>query len=192
MIYLTLFWEFFKVGLFTFGGGYAMIPLVKELVLNFKWLTENEFFEFIGVCESTPGPIAVNMATYVGSMQAGFWGSVMATLGVVLPSFIIILLIAAIIKNFISNKYFQGFIGGVNPVVISLIISTGIVFLFKAIGYVSLTEFNFNLVSLIVLCAITAIYFLVKLIWHKKMPASLVILTSAVLGIGISVLANLF
>ena len=90
MILFTLFIEFFKIGLFTIGGGYAMIPLVKETVLNYNWLSESEFYDFIGICESTPGPIAVNMATYVGSTQGGILGSICATLGVILPSFIII------------------------------------------------------------------------------------------------------
>ena len=71
-IYLLLFLEFFKIGLFTFGGGYAMIPLVKETVLNYSWLTESEFYNFIGICESTPGPIAINMATYIGAKQGDF------------------------------------------------------------------------------------------------------------------------
>ena len=75
MIYLLLFLEFLKIGLFTFGGGYAMIPLIRETVVARMWLTENEFYDFIGICESTPGPIAINMATYVGSTQAGFLGA---------------------------------------------------------------------------------------------------------------------
>ena len=108
MIYLKLFYEFFLIGLFTFGGGYAMIPLVRELVLDNNWLTEPEFYDFIGVCESTPGPIAVNMATYIGANEGGILGSICATLGVVLPSFIIILIIAMISKKFIKNKYVQG------------------------------------------------------------------------------------
>ena len=103
MIYLELFYEFFIIGLFTFGGGYAMIPLIKETVLTNEWLTIDEFYRFVGVCESTPGPIAVNMATYVGSTQGGFLGSICATLGVVLPSFIIILLIAMLLKNFVKK-----------------------------------------------------------------------------------------
>ena len=100
MIYLLLFLEFLKIGLFTFGGGYAMIPLIRETVVARMWLTENEFYDFIGICESTPGPIAINMATYVGSTQAGFLGAVCATIGVILPSFIIIILIASILKHF--------------------------------------------------------------------------------------------
>ena len=103
MIYLWLFLEFFKIGLFTFGGGYAMIPLIKEVVLKYEWLTEAQLIDFIGVCESTPGPIAINMATFVGSSQAGIAGAAIATLGVVLPSFIIILLVASILKKFIKN-----------------------------------------------------------------------------------------
>lgn len=104
MIYLYLFLEFLKIGLFTIGGGYAMIPLIKETVLNYSWLTEEEFTNLIGICESTPGPIAINMATYVGSTQGGLLGSLVSTLGVVLPSFIIIVLIAAVFHKFTSNK----------------------------------------------------------------------------------------
>ena len=94
MIYLKLFYEFFKIGLFTFGGGYAMIPLVRDTAINSGWLLADEFSSLIAVCESTPGPVAINMATYIGSLQGGILGSACATLGVVLPSFIIILLIA--------------------------------------------------------------------------------------------------
>ena len=122
MIYLLLFFEFFKIGLFTFGGGFAMIPLVEEVVLQHNWLSESAFYNFIGVCESTPGPIAINMATYVGSMQGGLLGSIVATLGVVLPSFIIILIIASVLKKFTDNKYFKAFIKGVKPVVVALIL----------------------------------------------------------------------
>ena len=82
-----LFYIFFKLGLFTFGGGYAMIPNIKQVVIEKKkWLTEDEVLEIIAIAESTPGPIAINMATYIGNKQKGFWGSVLATLGVILPS----------------------------------------------------------------------------------------------------------
>ena len=103
----TLFIEFFKIGLFTFGGGYAMIPLVREVVLKYNWMSEETFANFIGVCESTPGPIAVNMATFVGSTVEGFFGSVLATLGVVLPSMIIIILILTLLRTLIQNKHFN-------------------------------------------------------------------------------------
>ena len=150
LIYWLLFFEFFKIGLFTIGGGYAMIPLIRQVVLKYNWATENEFYNFLGVCESTPGPIAVNMATYIGSTQGGILGSILATLGVVLPSFIIIILIAAILKNLVKNKYFQAFLNGVKPVVIGLITSTGLMLLIKCIGFNSLNSFTFDYKSLIV------------------------------------------
>ena len=94
MTYLTLFWTFFKIGLFTFGGGYAMLPLIQQYVLGFGWLSEEELVNFVAVSESTPGPFAINIATYVGSSQAGVLGAFFTTLGVVLPSFIIIFIVA--------------------------------------------------------------------------------------------------
>lgn len=183
MIYLWLFIEFFKVGLFTFGGGYAMIPLIEELVFERNWLTETEFYNFIGVCESTPGPIAVNMATYIGSVQGGLLGSIVATLGVIMPSFLIILLIASVLKNFTENKYFKSFIKGVKPVVVALILSTGFILLAKEIGYVSRTQFNFKLESCIIFLLIFAVYLFVKLVLKKKLSAVKIILISAGLGI---------
>lgn len=188
MILWTLFIEFFKIGLFTIGGGYAMIPLVRETVLNYGWLPEGEFYDFLGICESTPGPIAINMATYVGSVHGGILGSFCATMGVVLPSFIIILLIASILKNFTDNKYFKGFIEGVKPVVIALITATGVTLLIKCIGFISLKEFEFNPVSTIVLALITAIYFIFNRFTKKKLSTIMLIVISAVLGIVISLI----
>ncbi len=188
MIYLILFLEFFKIGLFTFGGGYAMIPLVKETVLKHGWLNEHQFYNFIGVCESTPGPIAINMATYVGSVQGNLLGAICATLGVVLPSFIIIVLIAIVLKKFIKNKYFQMFLSGIKPVILGLILSTGLILVFKAIGYTSLGAFNFDLKSFILLCTITIIFIVYKLIRKKKMNTILLIVTSAILGILINII----
>ena len=93
MIYVQLFLNFLMIGALSFGGGYGMISLVRETVLSHGWLTESEFLSFIAVSESTPGPLAVNMATFIGASQAGLAGSFAATVGVVLPSFVIILLI---------------------------------------------------------------------------------------------------
>lgn len=183
MIYLLLFFEFFKIGLFTFGGGFAMIPLVEEVVLKHNWLSESAFYNFIGVCESTPGPIAVNMATYVGSMQGGLLGSILATLGVVLPSFIIILIVASVLKKFTDNKYFKAFIKGVKPVVVALILSVGVILLAKSIGYVSIHEFSFDLINIIIFALVCAIFWGVKLIFKKKITTIPLILISAGLGI---------
>ncbi|MBR2988112.1 MAG: chromate transporter [Clostridia bacterium] len=185
MIYLTLFLEFFKIGLFTFGGGYAMIPLVAETVVGHGWMSESAFYSFLGVCESTPGPIAINMATYVGSTQGGLLGSIVATLGVITPSFIIILVIASLLKNLTNNRFFKAFIKGVNPVVVALILSTAVILLAKAIGYISISEFVFDLCSLVIFAVLCALYFLYKLIFKKKMPTLIIIALSAGLGIAI-------
>lgn len=183
MIYWYLFIEFLKIGLFTFGGGYAMLPLIKEVVLKYSWLTEEQFFDFIGVCESTPGPVAINMATYIGSMQGGFLGSLIATFAVVLPSFIIILLVASILKKFINNRFFQQALLGIKAVIIGLIFSTGITLLIKLLGFESLTIFNFNFSSLIILLCLFILYTLFYKIKKVKINAIALILTSAGLGI---------
>lgn len=115
---LTLFWTFFKIGAFTFGGGYAMIPLIqREVVENHKWLDDDDIMSVIAISESTPGPIAINMATFVGYRTAGILGSTMATIGVVLPSFVIILLVSGILREFyhldVVRYAFEGIRAGV-------------------------------------------------------------------------------
>ncbi len=188
MIYLTLFLEFFKIGLFTFGGGYAMIPLVEETVLQHTWLSQTEFYNFIGVCESTPGPIAINMATYVGAVQGGPLGSILATLGVVLPSFLIILLIASVMKSFTETRGFRGFMRGVQPVISALILSTGLLLLAKAIGYISLAAFSVNWIAITIMSLLVGIYWLLLKVFKKKLSAIQLILLSAGLGIAVSLL----
>lgn len=183
MTLITLFLEFFKVGLFCFGGGFGMIPLIEETVLQHGWLTQTQFYDFVGVCESTPGPIAVNMATYVGAAQAGLLGSIAATVGVVLPSFLIIVLIAAVLKNFTKNKYFKGFLKGVKPVIIALILSTGVTLFAGSVT---------NWVPMIIFGLLCLIYFGAKHLLGKKISSVALILISAALGIGVSVIANLF
>ena len=185
-IYLILFFEFFMIGLFTIGGGYAMIPLVRELVLKYNWMSETEFYNFLGVCESTPGPIAINMATYVGSTQGGLLGSIVSTLGVVLPSFIIIILVASILKKVIKNKYFQAFLNGVKPVVIALIFGTGLMLVIKCIGFVNINEFSFDFISFIIFILIAFIFYFTKYVFKKKLNAISLILISASLGLLIS------
>ena len=134
MIFLELFLTFLKIGAFTFGGGYAMLPLIREEVLAHGWIGESELVDFVAVSESTPGPFAVNMATYVGSETGGFFGAVCATLGVVLPSFIIILIVAKIYDKFKNSKVVKGCMSGLKPAVVGLIgatlVSIGITVLF--------------------------------------------------------------
>ncbi len=189
MIYLRLFYEFFKIGLFTFGGGYAMIPLVQDVVVSNEWLALEEFKAMLGVCESTPGPVAINMATYIGSIQGGFFGSLCATFGVVLPSFIIILLIASILNKFAENKFLKNFIRGVKPIVTALILSTGLILLAECIGMnIQEFKFNFNYVSIIVFVIIITIYMVFTKAFKKKISAIYLILISAVLGIVLSLI----
>ena len=123
----TLFWTFFKIGLFTFGGGYAMIANVRDVVVEkYGWLTEDEFVEIIAIAESTPGPIAINMATYVGYKKRGVLGSALATLGVVLPSVIIIYTVSLFLDAFMQNKYVRYAFEGIKCGVGFLIIKAGI------------------------------------------------------------------
>jgi chromate transporter len=184
MIYLQLFLTFFKIGLFTFGGGYAMIPLVLENVTANNWMSEEFFYELLGICESTPGPIAVNMATFVGSEQGGLLGSFCATLGVVLPSFIIILIIAALFKNFAENHFVKSAFLGMRPVIVGLIGSTGITL---AVQNVCPQFFGFNFENadwflLILMAALFVLRYLWKK-WRKKaISPILLIAISAVMG----------
>lgn len=127
-----LFWTFFKVGLFTFGGGYAMIAQIREIVIEKKnWLSEDELLEVIVVAESTPGPIAINLATYVGYKRRGIRGSLMATLGVVLPSLVIIFLISLFLDAFMENRFVQYAFVGIQCAVAFLILKAGLTMLRK-------------------------------------------------------------
>ena len=191
MIFLELFLSFFKVGLFCFGGGYGMLPLMEETVVAKGWLTAEQFYDFVGVCESTPGPIAVNMATYVGSVTGGPLGSIVATLGTVLPAFIIILIIASILKNFTENKYFKGFLKGVKPVVSALILSTGTGLLANALGFFFTPAFTPDLRSMVIFPLLLGIYFAVKKRWKKKLSSIWLIAISACLGIAVCSVAEL-
>lgn len=138
--------------------------------------------QIITIAESTPGPIAINLATYVGYQRHKILGSLCATIGVVLPSFIIIILIAAILKNFIKNKYFQGFLDEIKPVIIALILGTGITLLLNNIGLKNL-NFDFNIYSLIFFIIVTVLYYAILLIGKKKIPTIALIIFSAILGI---------
>lgn len=121
MIYLELFWTFFLVGAFTFGGGYAMLPLIQIEVVKKGWLENEAVVNFVAVSESTPGPFAVNMATYIGSEMGGVLGAACATFGVVMPSFIIILIVAKCYDRFKKSKLVKGAMSGLKPAVIGMI-----------------------------------------------------------------------
>ena len=187
MIYLYLFLEFFKVGLFTFGGGYAMIPLIKEVVLSRGWMDEEHFIDMIGLSEVTPGPIAVNMATFIGNEQGGILGSSLATIGVILPAFIIMLLISILLKKFMKNRFVNSSLNGIKSVAIALITSSAIILLSDVLfpySYVNgsfTVSFNIDLIKIFVL--IIAGYFLLRIIFKKKISPIFVILMSAAIGL---------
>lgn len=185
MILLKLFYTFFKIGLFTFGGGYAMIPLISDAVVSNGWLSEEQFLNILAVAESTPGPVAINTATFVGSTQSGIMGSICATLGVVLPSFIIILVVAALLKNFLKYSGVQGFMKGVRPCVAALIIAAGIKIGLNTLFAISTVGGGFspNYVGLIIFAVVAAISLIYKKIRNKKISPILLIVISAALGI---------
>jgi chromate transporter len=182
MIYLELFLTFFKIGLFTFGGGYAMIPLVTEAAQGFGF-SDSEIMNFIAVSESTPGPIAINMATFIGSTQGGFLGALCATLGVVLPSFIIILIIAMAFKKFAQYKGVKTVLTTVRPIVVGMILSAGLMLGMTAIGFASIYTISIEVKSIILTALIGAIVIAYKLITKKSLAVIPIILISAVLGI---------
>lgn len=184
MIYLELFLSFFKIGLFTFGGGYAMIPLVEEVALSFG-LAPDQILNFIAVAESTPGPIAVNMATFVGASQAGILGSLLATLGVVLPSFIIILLISAVLKNFLKMKGMQATLSAIRPAVVALILTTGITMLINTIigiEVIGVDLFTFDWRALVIFLVVAITHIVWKKLRKKAISPILLILISGLLG----------
>lgn len=184
-IYLQLFLTFFEIGAISFGGGYGMIPMIRQKCLANGWFTEEGIVNFIAVAESTPGPIAVNMATYVGSTQAGFLGALLSVLGVILPSFIIILLICLILKNFLNLIGVKWAMNGIKAVIIGLILSASItIFLSLVFGLTSVKDnFSFDHNALIILSIIALFSFIYTKIRKTKPSPILLIIISAPLGI---------
>ena len=183
--YLKLFLTMLKIGLFTFGGGYAMIALLEnEFVEKKKYIEKDEFLDMVAIAESTPGPIAINAATYLGYKRLGFLGSLVATLGVVLPSFIIILLVCALIRNFLKYKGVQAFLGGVRPCVVALILATAVTMAASTLlSFTTLTGgFAPDVRGFIILAILVAIALVFKKIKKKKPSPILMIFISAGLG----------
>ncbi|HBE78048.1 MAG TPA: chromate transporter [Firmicutes bacterium] len=128
--YLKLFYIFFRIGLFSFGGGYSMLPMIYQDIQTFGLMSPHEFSNVVALSQMTPGPIAVNAATYVGFQSAGFWGAVYATIGVALPSFLIILIIAAFLNRFKSSPTIQAVLAGIRPATVGMI-ATAVLFFGK-------------------------------------------------------------
>lgn len=183
MIYLKLFLTFFMIGAFTFGGGYAMLPLIEQAVLDNGWMTAEDIIDFVAISESTPGPFAVNVSTYVGYETGGILGALCATLGVVLPSFVIILIVAGIYERFKKNRIVNGVMAGLKPAVIGLI-ATAVVTTASAAFAITLDftfiDIRFGIAVLLFVGALIALI--------KKVNPIIIIVASAAAGI----LINMF
>lgn len=173
---LSLFWAMFKIGLFTFGGGYAMIAIIeRELVDKKKWIEHEEFMDLIGIAESTPGPIAINSATYIGYKMGGVLGSVFATLGVVLPSFTIIFAISLFFDAFLAIEWVGYAFRGIQACVCFLILNAGI----KMFKHLKRTVFN---VTMLVL---TISAFLAVSLFAWNFSSVFFVLIGGVLGVAV-------
>ena len=182
MIYWELLLGFLKVGFFAFGGAYGAIPLIRDVVLSYGWIDDEMLTSMIAVSESTPGPIMVNLATYVGSSQAGFWGALIATAAVVLPSFVIILLITALLKKLLKNPYVQAVLRGLKPCMIGIILATGVYMILRnCLGGV--TAFSPDTRAVVMTAALAAVYFGSRKLLKNGISPIALIGISAVAGI---------
>ena len=181
MIYLELILGFLHVGCFSFGGAYGAIPLIRDVVLSYGWMDDETLAYMIAISESTPGPIMVNLATYIGSSQAGFLGAVLATLSVISPSFIIMLLVMAVLKTLQKNKYVQAVLRGLKPCIIGIILATGVYMTIN--NCFSFSDSTFiNIRAIIVAVLLIIVMFGSKII-KKKISSIMLIVISACLGI---------
>ncbi|MFA6866751.1 MAG: chromate transporter [Clostridia bacterium] len=180
MIYLQLFWTFFKIGLFTIGGGMAMIPLIQNaVVIDHGWITQELFIDFIGIAESTPGPMAINIGTFIGYELGGILGVLITTLGLFLPSFIIIFTIYKLSSNFMKKPAIKDMFLGLQPTVVALITSALVMVSIAACTFTSssgVVSFNWFGVVLAIAC------FLVMQ-FAKKVHPIIIIIASAGIGI---------
>lgn len=180
MILLELFIGFLRVGCFAFGGAYGAIPLICDVVLSYGWLDEEMLTYMIAVSESTPGPIMVNLATYVGSSQAGITGALIATIAVVLPSFIIILLVTALLKTVLKNPYVQAALRGLKPCMIGIILATGVYMIIR--NGIVIQEKVILIRPLILTLMLALIYFGSRKISKNGISPIMLICISAIAG----------
>lgn len=180
MMLWDLFLGFLKVGCFSFGGAYAAIPLIRDVVLSYGWLDDEKLTYMIAVSESTPGPIMVNMATYVGTSQAGFLGGLVATFAVILPAFFIVLMITAVFSHSSNNKYVRAVLCGINPSMAGIILATGCWIAWGNLFENAFTEINFR--AVIITSLLGLLYFTSKKVFHASISPIKLILISAVLG----------
>lgn len=182
MIYLDLFLGFLLVGLFSFGGAYGAIPLIRDVVITYGWMDEEMLSNMIAVSESTPGPIMVNLATYIGSSKGGLPGAIIATLAVILPSFLIILLVTALLKRLLKNQYVQAAMSGMRPSIIGIILATG-AFMVYGNCFTSGGAGSLNLIPILLTVILAGLYFGSRKVSEKGLSPIMLIVISAVGGI---------
>jgi len=180
MIYLELFWNFLKVGLFTFGGGYASISIIRDIVLSTGWISPETFSDIVAVAESTPGPLMINIGTYVGSIKGGILGSAIATFATALPAFVIIVCISKVLKKFIKNPYVSAVMDGIKPAVIGIVLATGLSMFLENTGV--LPSFSPDIKALGIALILVGLMMIFKKIFKKDLSVLLTIGISAVLG----------
>lgn len=182
MIYLDLFLGFLKVGLFSFGGAYGAIPVIREVVMANNWVSEEKFAYLLAISESTPGPIMVNTATYIGNEVGGLLGAALATFTVCLPAFAIILVLSMILKNFLKNQYVQAVLDGIKPCIIGIIVATGLHMIVEnAIANGMQVSKNWHSFVIMIVLAITMLIY--KKIKKKAISPIMLIAVSALCGI---------
>lgn len=181
MIYIELLLGFLKVGCFAFGGAYGAIPLIRDVVLSYGWLDDETLTYIIGISESTPGPIMVNLATYVGSTQAGFFGALIATFAVVLPSFVVILVINAVLKTALKNKYVQAILRGLKPCVVGIVLATGAYMIITNCLQLD-SEISIQIEAVIITLLLVAISIGYKYFNKKKLSPIMLIVISGMAG----------
>lgn len=181
MIYLELFIEFLKIGLFSFGGAYGAIPIIQEAVLQKQWMNQDMFSNIVAISESTPGPIMVNAATYIGNVQGGFLGALVATTGVVLPAFVIVILIVALFQKLLKNPKMQMVLKGIKPCLMGVIIATGLYMIVTNV-FISMKEINVDRTAVMILFILVTLSVIFQV--RKKKPISPIalILISSFLG----------
>ena len=182
MIYLDLLIGFLKVGLFSFGGAYGAIPLIRDVVLYYGWMDEDALVNMIAISESTPGPIMVNLATYVGCSKAGVLGGILATLAVILPAFVFIILLVTLINELSGKKWIKAAFNGIKPCIIGIILATGAYMIFHNC-FGSISAFKPDLTAILLTLGLGAVYFGSRKITKKGLSPIGLIGLSALVGI---------
>ena len=182
MIFLNLLTGFLKAGLFAFGGGYAAVPLIRDVVLSYGWIDQEMLTSMIAVSESTPGPIMINLATYVGSSQAGMLGALIATLAVILPSFFIVLIIVMMEKRLLKNPVIQAVLSGLKPCIIGIIGATGVYMILQHL-FPSFPGGTFDYTAAAITAGLAVIYFSARKITKKGLSPIALIGIAALAGV---------